>query len=209
MYSRQTLDYVSNMLLPSDRNMAKVQLSKTLPSVDRMACTLGLFSALAPLNPVLTEFGIGNNPNTSATVTEYKYDTLENCNVNCDEIHCASGSFLSLGASMNVVTADFSTTEGPNMPTLVRKYEYQPSEGSDNDSKMESDDEEGWATAMLEEDTDREDGGWFTAVSHFSNVGDMEVYRIDKGHFTRQQASVQPLLFPLTSVKSWGPRESR
>lgn len=208
MMASQTVSFNDGqMLLPSDRNMADVQPAKTLPSVDGTACALGLFTAPAPLNPVLAEFGITDDPNASTTVTEYKYDASEDCDIDCDEIHCASGSFSTLGASMDVVTTEFSITEDPNTPTSVRKYEYDPSEGGDDDSEMESDDEVGWATSMLE-DTDREDGGWFTAVSHFSDAGDMEVYEIDEGHFARQQTSVQPPLFPLTPVRSWGPRGS-
>ncbi|KAG9224348.1 hypothetical protein CCMSSC00406_0007878 [Pleurotus cornucopiae] len=202
MMATQTVSFNDGqMTLPSDRNMADVQPSKTLPSIDGPACALGLFSA--PSNPVLAEFGITDDPSASTTVTEYRYGASEDCDIDYDATHCASGSF---STSMDVVTAKFSITEDPNAPTSVRKYEYDPSEGNDNDSKMDSDGEEGWATAMLEEDTGREDGGWFTAVSHFSDAGDMEVYEIDEGHFARQQTSVQPPLFPLTPVRSWGPR---
>ncbi|KDQ26325.1 hypothetical protein PLEOSDRAFT_169212 [Pleurotus ostreatus PC15] len=206
MMASQTVSFNDGqMLLPSDRNMADVQPSNTLPSADGMACALGSFLAPAPLNPVLAEFGIADDLNALTTVTEYKYGASEDCDIDCDDIHCASGSFSTWGASMDVVTAEFSITEDLNTPMSVRKYEYDSSEGSDDDSKMDSDDGEGWATVMSEEDTDGEDGGWFTAVSHFSDASDMEVYEIDEGYFARQQTSVQPL-FPLTPVRSWGPR---
>ncbi len=202
MMATQTITFNDGqMLLPSDRAMADAQPSKFLPNTDGLSA--------APLNPIVAEFGATDDPNAPTTVVEYKYDPSEDCDIDCNEIHGDSDSFPTLATPMDVVTAEFHITDDPNAPTSVVNYEYNASEDSDDDDddNMDSDVEEGWATAVVgQEDSDREDGGWYTAVSHFNDAGDMEVYGIDEGHFAREQASVQPPLFPLTPVRSWGPR---
>lgn len=70
-------------LLPSDRKMTEP--THALPGTDERHSRLAFSSEAAPLNPILAEFNIADDPSAPTTVIEYEYDPSEDPESDEDE----------------------------------------------------------------------------------------------------------------------------
>ncbi|KAF9497886.1 hypothetical protein BDN71DRAFT_539027 [Pleurotus eryngii] len=70
-------------LLPSDRKMTEP--THVLPGTDKRHSRLAFPSEAAPLNPILAEFNITDDPGAPTTVIKYEYDPSEDSESDSDD----------------------------------------------------------------------------------------------------------------------------